>query len=102
MKSLLIGESANAEVEQAIVAALEDGPEVERVIHLRTLHLGPETLLVAAKIAVRVDQNAAAVVAGINRGGRRGPAPGARAPPILPGPPPCPHPRPEPPHPPAP
>ncbi len=71
MKSLLIGESANAEVEQAIVAALEDGPEVERVIHLRTLHLGPETLLVAAKIAVRVDQNAAAVVAGIDRAERR-------------------------------
>lgn len=66
-KSLLIGESATAEVERAVVAALEDGPEVERVIHLRTLHLGPETLLVAAKIAVRGDQNAAAVVAGIDR-----------------------------------
>jgi cation diffusion facilitator family transporter len=70
-KSLLIGESATAEVERAIVAALEDGPEVERVIHLRTLHLGPETLLVAAKIAVRGDQNAAAVVAGIDRAERR-------------------------------
>jgi cation diffusion facilitator family transporter len=70
-KSLLIGESATAEVERAIVASLEDGPEVERVIHLRTLHLGPETLLVAAKIAVRGDQNAAAVVAGIDRAERR-------------------------------
>jgi cation diffusion facilitator family transporter len=70
-KSLLIGESATAEVERAIVAALEDGPEVERVIHLRTLHLGPETLLVAAKIAVRGDQNAAAVVAGIDLAERR-------------------------------
>jgi cation diffusion facilitator family transporter len=70
-KSLLIGESATAEVERAIVAALEDGPEVERVIHLRTLHLGPETLLVGAKIAVRGDQNAAAVVAGIDRAERR-------------------------------
>jgi cation diffusion facilitator family transporter len=70
-KSLLIGESATAEVERAIVAALEDGPEAERVIHLRTLHLGPETLLVAAKIAVRGDQNAAAVVAGIDRAERR-------------------------------
>ena len=70
-KSLLIGESATAEVERAIVAALEDGPEVERVIHLRTLHLGPETLLVAAKIAVRGDQNAADLVAGIDRAERR-------------------------------
>jgi cation diffusion facilitator family transporter len=70
-KSLLIGESATAEVERAIVAALEDGPEVECVIHLRTLHVGPETLLVGAKIAVRGDQNAADVVAGIDRAERR-------------------------------
>ena len=70
-KSLLIGESATAEVERAIVAALEDGPEVERVIHLRTLHLGPETLLVAAKIAVSGRQNAADIVAGIDRAERR-------------------------------
>ncbi len=70
-KSLLIGESANTEVERAIVAALEDGPEVERVIHLRTLHLGPETLLVAAKIAVSREQSASAVVAGIDTAERR-------------------------------
>jgi cation diffusion facilitator family transporter len=67
MKSLLIGESAGADTERLIVAALEDGPEVDRVIHLRTLHLGPETLLVAAKIGITRDQNAAAVVAGIDR-----------------------------------
>ena len=71
MKSLLIGEAASAEVEHAIVAALEDGLEVERVIHLRTLHLGPETLLVAAKIAVSRDQSAAAVIAGIDSAERR-------------------------------
>jgi cation diffusion facilitator family transporter len=71
MKSLLIGESATAETERAIVAALEDGPEVERVIHLRTLHLGPETLLVAAKIAVDRDQSAAGLVAGIDAAERR-------------------------------
>jgi hypothetical protein len=41
------------------------------VIHLRTLHLGPETLLVAAKIAVDRDQSAAAVVAGIDSAERR-------------------------------
>ena len=52
MKSLLIGESAASGVEAAIVAAIEADPEIPRVIHLRTLHLGPETLLVAAKIAV--------------------------------------------------
>jgi cation diffusion facilitator family transporter len=71
MKSLLIGESASTETERLIVAALENGPEVERVIHLRTLHLGPDTLLVAAKIGVTKDQNAAAMVAGIDKAERR-------------------------------
>jgi cation diffusion facilitator family transporter len=71
MKSLLIGESASTDMERAIVAALEDGPEVERVIHLRTLHLGPETLLVAAKIAVTREQDAAAIVKGIDIAERR-------------------------------
>jgi len=71
MKSLLIGESAGTHVEASIVAAIEAGPEAERVIHLRTLHLGPETLLVAAKIAIRHDESAASVVAGIDAAERR-------------------------------
>jgi cation diffusion facilitator family transporter len=65
-KSLLIGESAGAEAERQIVEALEGGPEVERVIHLRTQHIGPEELLVAAKIAVNHDDTAADVARGIN------------------------------------
>jgi len=54
MKSLLVGEGATAEQDQAIRTALEGGPDspVERVIHLRTLHLGPEEVLVCAKLAV--------------------------------------------------
>ena len=71
MKSLLIGESASADVEAAIVAAIEAGPDVDRVIHLRTLHVGPETLLIAAKIGVRHDDTAASVVAGIDAAERR-------------------------------
>ncbi len=51
MKSLLIGESAVAAQRRAIEEALP-GDGVDGVIHLRTLHLGPEELLVAAKIAV--------------------------------------------------
>jgi len=54
MKSLLIGESATPDQVRAIKAALEGDEEsaVQRVIHLRTLHLGPEELLVGAKLAV--------------------------------------------------
>lgn len=58
-KSLLVGESAAPAVVAAIAAALAgDGPAggagsgVLRVIHLRTMHLGPEELLVGAKLAM--------------------------------------------------
>jgi len=37
---------------QAVRAALVDGTSVLRVIHLKTMHLGPEELLVAAKVAI--------------------------------------------------
>ncbi len=71
MKSLLIGESAGTEVERAIVAALEAGPEIRQVIHMRTLHMGPESLLVAAKIAVPEDVSAARIIAVIDAAERR-------------------------------
>jgi len=65
-KSLLIGESASADMQAVIVAALEDGPEVVRVIHLRTVHISPDSLLVTAKIAVRNTDTAAQIAAAID------------------------------------
>ncbi len=65
-KSLLLGESAGPEAVAAIRAALVDGATVTGVIHMRTLHLGPEELLVAAKIAVRHDDTAAQVARAID------------------------------------
>jgi divalent metal cation (Fe/Co/Zn/Cd) transporter len=50
MKSLLMGESASAVDTDLITAALERSPRVRRLIHLRTMHIGPEELLVAAKL----------------------------------------------------
>jgi cation diffusion facilitator family transporter len=50
MKSLLIGESASADQQRAILGAIEETPGVRRLIHMRTLHLGPDELLVAAKL----------------------------------------------------
>jgi cation diffusion facilitator family transporter len=70
-KSLLIGESASAGVQDRIIEALTAGPEVDRVIHMRTLHLAPDELLVAAKIAVAHDDTAAEVARGINAAERR-------------------------------
>ncbi|MFC7276849.1 cation diffusion facilitator family transporter [Paractinoplanes rhizophilus] len=51
-KSLLIGEGATPEDTRKIEAAILAGPGIERIIHMKTLHLGPEELLVAVKIAV--------------------------------------------------
>ncbi|MGC5256291.1 cation diffusion facilitator family transporter [Gordonia sp. DT218] len=51
MKSLLIGEGATEDEEQALLTALAAGG-VDRVIHMKTQYLGPEELLVAAKIAI--------------------------------------------------
>lgn len=65
-KSLLIGESASSEVSASIVTALESGPEGFRVIHLRTSHVSPESLLVTAKIAVPPSMRAADLAAGID------------------------------------
>jgi divalent metal cation (Fe/Co/Zn/Cd) transporter len=50
MKSLLIGESASANDEDLIRTALANAQDVLQIIHLRTEHLGPEDVLVAAKI----------------------------------------------------
>ncbi len=51
-KSLLLGESASTEAQSRIRSALEGTAGVERIIHMKTLHLGPEELLVAAKVGV--------------------------------------------------
>jgi cation diffusion facilitator family transporter len=64
--SLLLGESATPADQRKIVAALETGEAGVSVIHLRTLHLGPEEVLVAAKIAVAHDDTAASVAQAID------------------------------------
>jgi cation diffusion facilitator family transporter len=50
MKSLLIGEAASDADVATMTAAIEGDPHVRRLIHLRSEHIGPEELLVAAKI----------------------------------------------------
>ncbi|MGW5178752.1 cation diffusion facilitator family transporter [Streptomyces sp. NPDC004082] len=65
-KSLLLGESAGLDAVKKIEASVVDGETVTGIIHMRTLHLGPEELLVAAKIAVRHDETAAEVASAID------------------------------------
>jgi cation diffusion facilitator family transporter len=63
-QSLLIGEAASPADQAAIRAAIVTSPDIDRLIHLRTQHLGPEDLLVAAKIdlAPRADRDTARAI----------------------------------------
>ena len=64
-RSLLLGESAAPQAIAAIEAALV-GPGVVSVIHLRTMHLGPDELLVAAKIEIEAAADARKIAAAID------------------------------------
>ncbi|NBO26083.1 MAG: cation diffusion facilitator family transporter [Actinobacteria bacterium] len=70
MAGMLIGEGALPEEHAAVKAALESAPLVERVIHLRTLHVGPDALLVGAKIAITQFQTAEDIARGIDEAER--------------------------------
>jgi len=65
-KSLLVGEGANPDDHAKILAAVNGHPQVEAVIHMKTLYLGPDELLVAAKIAVPKATRASEVAAAID------------------------------------
>ncbi|GAA4375940.1 cation diffusion facilitator family transporter [Agromyces bauzanensis] len=55
-KSLLVGEGATEADHAKIERAILDGPEADRIIHMKTLYLGPDELLVAAKVGFHADQ----------------------------------------------
>ena len=69
-KSMLLGEAAALEDQEAVVAAISGagGPAGAglAIIHLRTMQLGPGSVLVACKIAVAPDDRAADVAAAID------------------------------------
>ncbi|MFD0363798.1 cation diffusion facilitator family transporter [Nocardia sp. GCM10030253] len=52
MQSLLIGEGATPDEDRAIRANLVDDTRIDRVIHVKTQYLGPEEMLVAAKVGI--------------------------------------------------
>ncbi len=70
-KSLLIGESAAPRQVAVISDAVEGTPGLDRVIHLRTMHLGPEELLVAAKIAIARGSTASEIATAIDEAEER-------------------------------
>ena len=66
MKGLLIGESASTDDAERITATLEGAPSVRRLIHLKTQHLGPDELLVAAKLEFDPDLSVDELAEAIN------------------------------------
>ncbi len=50
MRSLLLGEGARPKEMLKIKTAINTAPHVQKLVHIRTQHLGPEELLVGAKI----------------------------------------------------
>jgi cation diffusion facilitator family transporter len=67
MKSLLIGESADKTVQETVRSAIEIEPAVERLIHLRTQHLGPDELLIGAKVSFIGELSVSEIADAINR-----------------------------------
>jgi divalent metal cation (Fe/Co/Zn/Cd) transporter len=65
-KSLLVGEGVSDEMFVHITDAILAGPEAQRIVHIKTLYLGPEEVLVAAKLAFSATLPFAQVAAGID------------------------------------
>jgi cation diffusion facilitator family transporter len=65
--SLLIGESTSPETQAAIRRAIQEDPAVARVVGIRTLHLAPEEIVVAATVDFRDDQSVPDVEAAVPR-----------------------------------
>jgi cation diffusion facilitator family transporter len=70
-QSLLVGEAATAEVEAAIREAIAGTPGIAGVMELRTIHVGPDDLVVAAGISVDASQDATDITASIARAEER-------------------------------
>ncbi len=66
MKALLIGESASPVDQATVVDALTSSQHVTRLIHVRTLHLGPEELMVAAKLEFERNLSVADLAAAVD------------------------------------
>ncbi|NUR91282.1 MAG: cation diffusion facilitator family transporter [Nonomuraea sp.] len=70
-KSMIIGEAATPEMQQAIEDVLCHDPSIRDYTQLRTLHLGPEDLLVAARVTIADGTEAGAVAEALGRTERR-------------------------------
>ncbi|MBK0419416.1 cation diffusion facilitator family transporter [Leucobacter sp. CSA1] len=71
VKSLLVGEGANEDDVARIEAAILDSSDIERIIHMKTLYLGPDEFMVGAKIALAAERTMNEVSVIVNLAERR-------------------------------
>ncbi|UOR01107.1 cation diffusion facilitator family transporter [Leucobacter allii] len=71
VKSLLVGEGASDEDIAKIEAAILDSKDIGRIIHMKTLYLGPDEFMVGAKIDVAATATMGEVSAIVNLAERR-------------------------------
>lgn len=67
VSSLLVGEGASDEDVAAIEAAFLSSRGVERIIHMKTLYMGPDELMIGAKISIAPEKRVREVAAIINQ-----------------------------------
>lgn len=60
-RELLIGRSADPKVLEVIRGEIENTPGVDGLLGLQTMHVGPDTLIVAARVALSDDSSAGQV-----------------------------------------
>ena len=65
-KSLLLGEGASDTDVAKLETALVDGKNIERIIHMKTLYLGPDEFMVGAKVGVRAEMTAREISVAVN------------------------------------
>ncbi|MEU6730830.1 cation diffusion facilitator family transporter [Nonomuraea wenchangensis] len=70
-KSMIIGEAASPEIQRSIEDVLRDDDVIAGYTQLRTLHLGPEDLLVAARVTVAGHRESDAVAEALGETERR-------------------------------
>jgi divalent metal cation (Fe/Co/Zn/Cd) transporter len=66
MKGLLIGEAASPATLASIQQTMESTDRVQKVIHVKTQHIGPDELLVGAKLAFDASLDLPALAEAIN------------------------------------
>ena len=71
VKSLLVGEGAHDDDVEKIEAALLAGSDIDRIIHMKTLYVGPDEFMIGAKVSLAADRTMKEVSVIVNLAERR-------------------------------